>query len=130
MKFCPNCGTQCEDQAVNCPSCNAALPAAGQPQPQQQAQYQQPPFQQQPTVIVNNVVNPDAGISPKSRLAACLLCLFLGGLGIHRFYAGKVGTGILWLITAGCCGIGWLVDLIMILCGSFRDIQGRLIQNW
>ncbi|MCT3012922.1 TM2 domain-containing protein [Propionibacterium freudenreichii] len=59
-----------------------------------------------------------------------LLCIFLGGLGVHRFYAGKVGTGIVWLLTAGCLGIGWIVDIIMIATGSFRDINNRPILNW
>lgn len=45
-----------------------------------------------------------------------LLCFFLGGLGIHRFYEGKIGTGILWLISGGLFGIGWLVDFIILLC--------------
>ncbi len=69
-------------------------------------------------------------MSSKSRLVSLLLCLFLGGFGIHRFYVGKVGTGILWLLTGGCFGIGLLVDLIMIICGSFRDKQGNVITQW
>ena len=69
-------------------------------------------------------------MSSKSRTAALLLCLFLGGLGIHRFYAGKVGTGIVWLLTAGCFGIGALVDFIMIICGAFTDKDGNKITNW
>lgn len=69
-------------------------------------------------------------VSPKSRLVALLLCIFLGGLGIHRFYAGKIGTGIIWLLTGGCFGIGTLVDLIMIACGSFTDKSGAFVKNW
>ena len=67
-------------------------------------------------------------ISDKSKGVAAVLCFFLGGLGIHRFYVGKVGTGILWLLTAGLFGIGALVDFIMILCGSFKDKSGALIK--
>ena len=67
----------------------------------------------------------DPNASPKSRLIALLLCVFVGGLGIHRFYVGKIGTGVLWLLTAGCFGIGALVDLIMIACGTFTDSDGK-----
>lgn len=59
-----------------------------------------------------------------------MLCLFLGGLGIHRFYVGKVGTGILWLLTLGILGIGALVDLIMIIVGSFKDKEGKVLTEW
>jgi TM2 domain-containing membrane protein YozV len=62
-----------------------------------------------------------------SRLVLAIICFFLGGLGIHRFIVGKVGTGILMLLTAGGFGIWWLIDLIMLLIGTFRDKQGNLI---
>lgn len=67
-------------------------------------------------------------ISTKSRGTAAVLCFFLGSLGIHRFYAGKVGTGILWMLTFGCLGLGSIIDFIMILCGSFKDKDGLLIK--
>jgi TM2 domain-containing membrane protein YozV len=69
-------------------------------------------------------------VSIKSRTVALLLCIFVGGLGIHRFYVGKVGTGVIWLLTGGCLGIGTLVDLIMIIVGSFTDKSGAFVKNW
>ncbi len=69
--------------------------------------------------------------SPKSRLVALLLCFFLGWLGAHRFYVGKVGTGLLMPLTlGGFCGIWVVVDLILIACGSFRDQQDRPLFKW
>ena len=63
-------------------------------------------------------------VGEKSWLATVLLCFFLGALGVHRFYVGKVGTGILMLITFGGLGIWVLIDFIMILIGKFTDKQG------
>jgi TM2 domain-containing membrane protein YozV len=68
--------------------------------------------------------------SKKSRTTTLILCILLGWLGIHRFYVGKTGTGILWLLTGGIFGIGWLIDFIMILVGSFTDKAGHFVSKW
>lgn len=56
-----------------------------------------------------------------------LLFLFLGWLGAHRFYAGKIGTAILYIFTFGGVGIWALVDLISIVFGNFTDKEGKFI---
>ena len=65
----------------------------------------------------------------KSKKVAFLLSFFLGGLGVHRFYVGKIGTGILYLLTGGLCGIGVIVDFIMICVGEFKDKDGNKLTN-
>jgi TM2 domain-containing membrane protein YozV len=71
---------------------------------------------------------PSSGLSEKGFVPMILLCFFLGGLGIHRFYAGKIGTGILMLVTFGGFGIWTIVDFIMIVTGNFKDGEGTLIK--
>lgn len=72
----------------------------------------------------------DQRVSPKSRLVTLLLCMFLGGFGIHHFYVNKVCLGILYLCTYGLFGIGVLVDFILILTGAFKDGRGLPITEW
>jgi hypothetical protein len=69
-------------------------------------------------------------ISPKSRLALTLLAWILGGLGVDRFYLGKIGTGILRLITGGGFGIWWLIDFVVAVAGARKDKEGRPIKKW
>ena len=66
-------------------------------------------------------------VGQKSWVAALLLCFFLGGFGAHRFYTGKVGTGILQLLTLGGVGVWALIDFIRIIVGSFKDKQGQAL---
>ncbi len=68
--------------------------------------------------------------SDKSRLVALVLCLVIGTFGVHRFYVGKIGTGVLQIFTLGGLGIWALVDLILIALGSFTDKQGKKITLW
>lgn len=93
--YCKNCGKEIDNKAVICVHCGV------------------------PTGEKN-----EYECSEKNKWVAFLLCFFLGGLGIHRFYVGKIGTGILWLFTVGLFGIGALVDLIVIVCGKFTDKNG------
>lgn len=114
--YCNKCGAQIDDEAVICPKCGcgtknyhgqSAASRAGSSQSRRRDD-----------------------VSRKSRLVALLLCIFLGGIGVHRFYIGKIGMGILYLFTAGLFGIGWLIDIIMIACGNMTDATGRYILDW
>lgn len=67
--------------------------------------------------------------SDKGFVPALLLCFFLGSFGVHRFYVGKIGTGLLMLVTFGGLGLWVLIDFIMIVLGKFTDSDGRLIQS-
>lgn len=145
---CSQCGLENDPGTVRCKSCKAPLPQEQSPYQQQyrssvpptgqpqygptQSPYQQPvqtPYGQPPIQPVYVAPVQTTVISPNNRWVAFVLCFILGGLGIHRFYVGKIGTGILYLFTGGLCGIGWLVDLIMIACGSFTDQSGAFLKE-
>lgn len=71
-----------------------------------------------------------APVSDKSRLVAVALGFVTGVFGGHRYYAGKIRTGLLMTFTFGGLGVWWLIDMIILLSGEFRDSDGRKIQDW
>lgn len=73
---------------------------------------------------------PTAAPPPRSFIATWMFAWLLGFLGVDRFYLGKVGTGILKLLTVGGLGIWWLIDLILTLAGVQRDAEGRLLPDF
>lgn len=102
-KFCQHCGESIDKECIICPKCGKQVGEI-----------------QQPNIVINNTntntnINGGKGGKEKNKWVSFFLCLFLGYLGAHRFYEGKIGTGILYLFTVGLCGIGVLVDLIIIL---------------
>ena len=79
--------------------------------------------------LYRNAVPYSRSFSHYSKWTAFVLCLLLGLLGVHRFYVRKIGTGLLWFFTLGFFGLGWLVDVIMILAGVFTDRSGLALRD-
>ena len=97
--FCSKCGTRIEENQTDCPSCGAKINT------------------EQPIIInvENNTTNVNTNSKKISKWKAFFLCLFLGGIGIHKFYEGRALMGVLYLFTGGLLGIGCFIDLILIL---------------
>lgn len=102
MPYCRNCGAEVNENAVVCVKCGAS--------------------------VTNSHTRGGHSSINKEWIITLLLCYFLGVLGIHRFYVGKTGTGIVQLLTLGGCGIWVLIDFILILVGSFTDADGNPIK--
>jgi TM2 domain-containing membrane protein YozV len=100
--FCSSCGAIIKKEAEICPKCGVR-------------QHEAP--------SVNSAQYP-LGYQPKRNLTALLLCFFFGLFGVHRFYVGKIGTGILMIFTGGGFLIWLLIDFIMICCNKFTDKHG------
>jgi hypothetical protein len=130
-KFCAHCGTALEWNRVQGGAAQPGGQQFGGPQFTGQQGGAQAGPQFQSAEFSRFTGQQDASISPKSRLAALLLCFFLGYIGAHRFYAEKIGTGILTIITfGGFFGLWPFIDLIIIIVGGFTDKQGLKISRW
>lgn len=111
--YCVRCGTEMRADDRFCRNCGWDTRYLNAPLPQPPPRAPLPP-----------------NTSDRNRLTTLLLCVLLGWLGVHRFYVGKTGTGILWLLTLGLLGIGMIFDLVMIATGEFKDAEGRPILRW
>lgn len=112
--YCPNCGVKIGSRAKVCPECSAMYYSAACPD----CGYCPGRASQQPVTQViyqTQTVAVPVG-KRRSKWVAFVLCLLLGYLGAHKFYEGKNGMGVLYILTIGLFGIGWLIDTFSLLC--------------
>ena len=113
MAKCPNCGAPMQENTCTYCHYTGNIPTNNSGSNQQPATK---------VVYANDV-------SSKSKWCAFLLCFFLGYFGVHKFYVGKIGMGVIYLFTFGLFGFGWFIDMILILCGTFKDSNGLFLKN-
>lgn len=118
-RFCPQCGAEITDpKQTTCEKCGASVPIA-ENEPKAEAPAAQPTIviHNDNTNVNNNVNTLNAALmaKTKNKWVAFFLCLFLGYFGAHKFYEGKIGMGVLYLLTFGLVGIGWIVDCFILL---------------
>lgn len=124
---CPQCGAPMENG--KCGYCGYTDSSYSQPVQGSQVTSRSYVPPQQVTVNVNHNNDFTYGVSKKSKGVALLLCIFLGWCGAHKFYVGRIGSGLVYLFTYGVFGIGWIVDIIRILLGHFKDKYGLALQE-
>ena len=142
-KLCSGCGIILDRDAAVCPRCRTVQPdaprsAAAPPPGAGYRRFSTPPVHAGAGIGEYGALQPQEAATPaaweertdRRILPAFLLCFLLGVFGAHRFYAGKPGTALLQLFTLGGLGVWALVDLIMIVTGSFTDGRGRRITDW
>jgi len=112
--FCPSCGVVISNKAKFCPNCGKSSDFSNN--------------NNSPVNQYDTINSADAREKREQQwLITLLLCIFLGGFGAHRFFVGKIGTALLMIITLGGLGVWWLVDLIVIIVGKFKDKEGNYI---
>ena len=131
--YCRNCGKEIAEQALMCMTCGVP-PKSGKRFCQNCGQETNPGAELCTKCGVRLAIEPTAPETAKSRIAAGILGIVLGGLGIHRFYLGYVGIGIAQIaVTLVTCGIGALwgfIEGILILTGSInKDAKGQPLRD-
>ena len=111
-KFCRHCGGKIPADAVLCTLCGRQVEEIRRESAAPQVIINNTNETNNVNQNMNNVV---AAIHTRNKWAAFLLCFFLGYLGAHKFYEGKTGMGVLYLLTFGLLGIGWVIDCIALL---------------
>lgn len=121
---CPQCGANLDVGAAECKYCGERIAVAAQP-----SYVQQPAAPQPQQVYYAQQSAPQAGINPawpiKNKVVAGILGILLGGLGIHKFYMGQIGMGVLYLVFCwtGIPVIVGFIEGIVYLCSNDHNFQ-------
>lgn len=126
---CKNCGAEVGIEYRLCPYCHSEIEYPNDDQPIIiQHIYNTPPPNNQYPNNTNPYPNQNQPCNPycstKSKIITLVMCIIFGSCGIHRFYVGKVGTGLLYFFTFGLFGVGWIHDVIKICTNTFTDGLG------